>query len=309
MPLDSITEMGRLPERPWKTDALVRLVASVLICWLSGIMAAMIYGYFSMSHKTSTLPFLGLSAGGLGCFAGALFVLVRPWSLETLLRKLLITLLCIYGGFFLLVFAARLVTDKDEVENSMAIIVIGVLSLQGAALVLVHFFLREQHISWAEGFGLYKNPGQACTLGVLVGLVVLPLTWGLQLLSSLLLQALTFHPEQQETVQILQNTEGWQNRLVLGVATIIIAPAAEEILFRGILYPAIKRWGYPRLAWWVTALLFAAIHHNLATFVPLAFLAVVLIWLYEHTGNLLACIITHSLFNAVNFIALYLIQN
>jgi membrane protease YdiL (CAAX protease family) len=80
-------------------------------------------------------------------------------------------------------------------------------------------------------------------------------------------------------------------------------------LFRGVLYPAVKRITNPQVALWGTALLFGAIHANLATFLPLTFLAVILVCLYEYTGNLLACITTHSLFNAANFLAVYLVQN
>jgi len=42
------------------------------------------------------------------------------------------------------------------------------------------------------------------------------------------------------------------------------------------LYPWIKQSGFPRLALWGTAILFAAIHFNLATFIPLAALALML---------------------------------
>jgi membrane protease YdiL (CAAX protease family) len=59
---------------------------------------------------------------------------------------------------------------------------------------------------------------------------------------------------------------------------------------------------------WVTALFFAAMHLNVASFVPLLVLALVLTFLYEYTDNLLACIIAHSCFNAMNFILFYVWQ-
>jgi len=82
------------------------------------------------------------------------------------------------------------------------------------------------------------------------------------------------------------------------------APVVEEIIFRGILYPALKQHGWPRLALWGTSLLFALTHANAATLLPLSFLAMLLVFLYERTGNLLAPILTHSLFNAANYFAL-----
>jgi CAAX protease family protein len=85
----------------------------------------------------------------------------------------------------------------------------------------------------------------------------------------------------------------------------VLAPVAEEMLFRGILYPAVKQAGFPRLALWGTALLFAAVHQNLVTFVPLTVLALALAWLYERTDNLWAPITAHAMFNAMNFVILY----
>jgi hypothetical protein len=80
-------------------------------------------------------------------------------------------------------------------------------------------------------------------------------------------------------------------------------------LFRGILYPAIKQAGFPRIALWSTVLLFAAVHLNAVTFLPLAVLALILTALYERTDNLLAPITAHALFNALNFVALFLTEH
>jgi membrane protease YdiL (CAAX protease family) len=83
---------------------------------------------------------------------------------------------------------------------------------------------------------------------------------------------------------------------------------AEEMLFRGILYQWCKRIGFPRLGLWCTSLIFAAMHSNLASFIPLLVLAVTLVILYERTENLIAPIAAHSTFNAINFTLLYLQQ-
>jgi hypothetical protein len=100
----------------------------------------------------------------------------------------------------------------------------------------------------------------------------------------------------------------WPGRITLGAAAVLLAPPAEEILFRGVLYPAIKQAGFPRLALWVSTLLFAAVHGNVPTFVPLAVLALVLTALYEHTNNLLAPITAHAVFNAVGLVWMLLFE-
>ena len=89
------------------------------------------------------------------------------------------------------------------------------------------------------------------------------------------------------------------------VMAVAVAPVAEEILFRGILYPAVKQLGHPRVAVIGTALLFALFHVNLLTFASLTAVALALIALYEFTDNLLAPITAHAVFNASNLIMLF----
>ena len=107
--------------------------------------------------------------------------------------------------------------------------------------------------------------------------------------------------EMQPTMKILEMTVGTFRRVCFGFTAVVLAPVVEEILFRGVLYPAIKQRGYPRCALFGTSLLFAAIHGSLMTLVPLFFLAAVFVWLYERTGTLAAPIAAHSFFNTVNF--------
>jgi hypothetical protein len=286
----------------------VRLIASVIVCIMIGAVAAAVMRYLGETGHKSPAIFLSGSGGALIFFGVALFVLGRPWQFEKYLKNLLILLGCIYGGFFLMWSIARLTGDHGESQNTTLRVLIAVLSFQGAALVLVHFFLRQHHTGWVEGFGLNNRIGHALLLGILVGAIVLPMVLGLQAISIRVLERLTFHPHEQEAVELLRNTDSWSSRLVLGFVTIALAPVAEEVMFRGILYPAIKWAGYPRTALWGTAVLFGIIHFNVGTFVPLTFLAIVLASLYEYTGNLVACITVHSFFNAANFVALYLFQ-
>jgi membrane protease YdiL (CAAX protease family) len=113
-------------------------------------------------------------------------------------------------------------------------------------------------------------------------------------------------PAVQEAVTTLQSELGVPQQIYMAGAAVLLVPFAEELLFRGVLYPTIKGLGWPRAAFWGTAILFGAVHMTLMTFVPLAFLGLCLNWLYEKTENLLAPIFAHSLFNLANLILLVL---
>jgi membrane protease YdiL (CAAX protease family) len=113
---------------------------------------------------------------------------------------------------------------------------------------------------------------------------------------------------QEQAVQIITENRAWIKRAWLAVFAILIAPVAEETLFRGILYPTIKQMGYPRLAMWGVAVLFGLIHFNLVALVPLTLFGIILALLYERTGNLLSSILAHSLFNGFGFILLLMAE-
>jgi membrane protease YdiL (CAAX protease family) len=73
-----------------------------------------------------------------------------------------------------------------------------------------------------------------------------------------------------------------------------------------VLFPFVKQLGWPRLAWLGVSLLFALVHWNLPTLVPLFVLALVLTWLYEKTDRLLVPVAAHSLFNTINLVLLFI---
>ncbi|MBM3840092.1 MAG: CPBP family intramembrane metalloprotease [Verrucomicrobia bacterium] len=225
----------------------------------------------------------------------------KPWRPDVVLRFLLALFTSIFTGV-LLVGWLNSRSSPFAFDPRFLTVVVGALTFHGMALVLTYFFLREHEVSWSEAFG-FRAPrvGRALLLSVTIGIVILPMAWSLARVSAKLMARLHFDPVVQDTVQTLQTAESTELKILLGVLAVLVAPVAEELVFRGILYPVIKQQGFPRLALWGTSLLFAAIHNNAMIFLSLTLLAVILTLLYETTNNLLAPIVTHSLFNLANY--------
>jgi membrane protease YdiL (CAAX protease family) len=102
----------------------------------------------------------------------------------------------------------------------------------------------------------------------------------------------------QDTVMILQKEK---NPLILGLmafAAAIVAPLCEEVVFRGYLYPAAKRFTGPWVAALCSALVFSAVHGSIAALLPLFVFGLVLVAIYEFTGSIWAPIAVHFLFNS-----------
>jgi len=241
----------------------------------------------------------------MGCLPTLAWAMIseKPWSIEAVARLFLGVIATLCGGMFLtgLLQAMKLRLSNDQLEFLQMIIL--VLFFQAAALVWIAVFLRQSNVSWRSAFGL-RPPSRVMAVGagLTVGLLVLPFMWLLQFLSQCLMEWMHLNPVVQAAVQELQKSSlSTAEKIVFGVFTILLAPAAEEALFRGILYPTIKQAGHPRWALWGTSVVFGIMHFNMAAFVPLVLLAVILTFLYESSGSLLTPIATHSMFNAANF--------
>jgi membrane protease YdiL (CAAX protease family) len=170
-------------------------------------------------------------------------------------------------------------------------------------------FLKFHSVNWREAFGL-NNPKlpRSLLLGAGVMVAAFPVVLVLQQFSIITLERLGWQPEDQRAVDLLVSTKSFWMRGYLVFFAVALAPVAEEFIFRGVLFPFVKQQGWPRLAWLGVSLLFALIHVNLPTLVPLFVLALVLTWLYDKTDCLLVPIAAHSLFNTANLVILF-IQN
>jgi membrane protease YdiL (CAAX protease family) len=294
-----------LSEKPWKADGVVRLLLSLFVCIYAWSLGVSCIQFLHMTAKPDSRPII-VAVLSLGFLIATIVLARRPWSLENFMGRILVLLSCLYAGLLLGMWAQKLTgsTASSGPQPNF-----GMLTLECAALVLIGFFLRDYKLSWNEAFGFPNQWRHAMLLGVLIALIFLPVGWGLQQGSALIMDRFRLHPEEQQAVHALRTTVSWVDRLSLAAVAILLAPTAEEVLFRGILYPSIRQAGFPRLALWSTSVVFAAMHVNLMTFVPLTVLALVLTVLYEKTNNLLSTITAHSVFNALNFGLFYFMEH
>jgi membrane protease YdiL (CAAX protease family) len=96
--------------------------------------------------------------------------------------------------------------------------------------------------------------------------------------------------------------------VVLGMSCVIGAPIMEELVFRGMIYPSLKRWLPRGYAIIITGVFFGVVHGNLAAVFPLMAFGSVLCIMRDRFG-LFTCIALHALFNLHTFIWLYLAPN
>ena len=97
------------------------------------------------------------------------------------------------------------------------------------------------------------------------------------------------------------------NTIVLWVSIAVLAPFIEEFIFRGLLYTAFKKkYGIDR-ATLLSAFIFAAVHRDLNSFIPILATGIALAIVFGKTKSLQACFFFHMLWNTSIMIEAWLL--
>lgn len=140
-------------------------------------------------------------------------------------------------------------------------------------------------------------------LGVGTYLLAVPLVAAIMALS-----VHTFQPTPHEIERIIRRSPTLGYFVLATLCAVVIAPLQEELLFRGILLPWLRRKLGPRSAIALSSLIFAALHSDAwPAPIPLFVLALFLGYLAHHTNSLVGPITLHATFNAVSMIVLLLV--
>ena len=142
---------------------------------------------------------------------------------------------------------------------------------------------------------------------LLIGLgVAIPAWIAATLISALIalvLKAMGLAPGPELVDRVVDR--GDPTALLIGF--VVVAPIAEELFFRGVVFNAWERERGTRVAVYGSAVLFAAIH-GAVLFVPVLFLGVILAHLYRATRSLPATMAVHASFNAISLTLALLVR-
>ena len=108
----------------------------------------------------------------------------------------------------------------------------------------------------------------------------------------------------QNIVEFFSGSRTLQERILIIIFAVAIAPIVEEFVFRFFIYGVLKRYVGCFLGVILSSLLFAAAHAHLPSLVPLFVLGSCFAIAYEWSGSILVSMTMHSLFNSLTLIAL-----
>jgi membrane protease YdiL (CAAX protease family) len=195
--------------------------------------------------------------------------------------------------------AERDVTQKEIVHG--AVLFLGI-------VVLLGIFMQIRGINPLRQFGILRRNLFLC-LAIGAGLVIAahPLVLLTEGITSF---AMHGKAQSQNVVEFFLNASERSDRKAVFIMLVlagVVAPVAEETIFRGYLYGVLKRYLGGVGAGLFTAALFAAMHMNVAALPALFLLAICLTLAYEATGSLLVNISMHAFFNLSMLVAILIL--
>ena len=139
--------------------------------------------------------------------------------------------------------------------------------------------------SWERRFGLWQS--------VVVAILLFVMAW---------LITLVLGGQETELERILASSRA--SALLIAFVATATAPLVEEVVYRGVLYPALQRTMGMIPAVLIVTFMFAGPHvpqywPNLAAISSITLLSVVLTVIRARTGRLLPCFVIHLVFNGI----------
>jgi membrane protease YdiL (CAAX protease family) len=174
-------------------------------------------------------------------------------------------------------------------------------------VIFLGSFMNFRGISLLTQFGV-RRMKFGRVFGTALGLIAaaFPVVLSANVLTQI---AMGSEAKLQEPVKFFQEASQKSDSaalLLMGLTAVIIAPFAEEFIFRGYFYGILKRRFGIFVGIALNAALFAAIHLNESSLPALFVLAICFTIAYEVTGSILVNMCMHGLFNLTSLILLLL---
>ena len=240
--------------------------------------------------------------GLVGCFSYALFAVAQAVAFVVVMLHVHPEIVRLFGqqppSPDLVTDIQRWTVEISTAQNLFWFAVVGDGFMILFALIFAATFLNAR--GRQLGLGVPTTAGQI-GFGLLAGLALV-------FIADLVTagQAKIFGPHPEAVAEILKSHKGAVSFIFDFLAVGVIAPFAEELLFRGVIFAGLAQ----RLPlWWaaiVSGLIFGAAHLDPWSIVPLAVVGTGLALLYRRTGSLWPNIIAHGAFNTFALVLVYL---
>jgi membrane protease YdiL (CAAX protease family) len=220
-------------------------------------------------------------------------------------------LLAIVATFFVATIAATAMppgaTEAEEGVRRDTITIVSLFANQIALASFTFLWMRRLKTPAREALALGPLRARLVGVGVATGLIGVALSASVALFVTWVAEKIQGAPPEAPEQIPLEVDPSTLVLIVLGISTIMLAPFAEELFFRGMLHQSVRTKLRFLPAAIMSGAVFAVAHFEPLVMPSIFVLALALTTVYERERSLWAPIFAHATFNVVGFTASFLI--
>lgn len=188
------------------------------------------------------------------------------------------------------------------IEDKNTVVAVLVLAGELTMLLVVVAWVKGFHGMTMADFG-WRSRAPRGDVGVGLGAAALGLALEipLVLVGQLIGRIILDRPVEQPQQLAFEGDPSTLILVITGIGAVILAPIAEESLFRGIVYKGFRSRLGVGVAALLSGILFGLVHVYPLLWLPIGALGYILALTFERRGSLLPPIVGHALFNAVGY--------
>ena len=217
------------------------------------------------------------------------------WNIWDVAR---VAILFFFLGYMATIIESFLVREFRFLKNDNLRMIINSSILDTLSVIFILYFTVGQYKEKLTSLGIsFKNFFRNVAYGIAGYIAAVPAFIFVLLITLIVINITKYVPERQAVVELFMKEKNAPFLIYTSFFASVIGPIIEELFFRGFMYGALKKYTGIFWATMITATVFASLHANLAGFLPIMVLGILLAYLYEKTGTLVSSITVHIIHN------------
>ena len=209
-----------------------------------------------------------------------------------------VVILFLFFGYMVVIIESILARTFPVLKNDNLRMIVNSLVLDTLGVVFILYFTIGRYKERLVSLGIsVSNFFKNVYYGMLGYVAAVPILILLLLATVVVARLINYVPEQQEVVKLFLKEDNKGFLIFTTFFASVVGPIIEEIFFRAFMYGALKKAIGIFWAALFTSAVFSVLHAHIVGFLPIMVLGLLLIYMYERTGTLVAPITAHIMHN------------
>ena len=229
------------------------------------------------------------------------------WGIADIAR---VTLIFLSFGYIFVILQSLAVKFFPILYNENFHMIFNTAAMNIVGISVILYFVIGKYGQTASALGLVSKRISSGVFYAAVGYVTLiPVFLAIMVITFFVTRLIEYQPPVQPIVRVFMEEKETGVLWFSALFAAIFGPIAEEIFFRGFMYTAVRKKMGIFWAMVITSAIFAFLHTHIVGFLPIMALGMLLAFLYQKTGSLVAPISVHIMHNIAMVILVFLARS